>query len=228
MCGTRTENPLRIHSSSECPHIACSLGCLEDLDCRWIEIQEVWDAMSGGKGISLLFSVVPEVGGERAISGYTQSAVPALAVAEQFGADDALYHIQEAHMQRGLELEEQALEARRSFEEMRKRMLEQSIPSSVNSRPALEQGAAQSIIGEAIIEKYGKTKKESRCYICYSKTKNPLRLSRSRDCPHSACSLRCLNDLHCRWVEIAAALVQDQQAWDAMGGGDNGIGPSRH
>ena len=71
----------------------------------------------------LLFSVAPEVGGERAISGDTQSAVPALAVAEQFGADDALYLIWEAHMQRGLELEEQALEARRSFEEMRKRML---------------------------------------------------------------------------------------------------------
>ena len=118
--------------------------------------------MSGGKGISALVSVAPETGWERTISGDTQSAVPALAVAEQFGADDALYHIQEAYMQRGLELEEQALEARHSFEEMCKRMLEQSIPSSMNSRPALEQGAAQSITREAIIEKH--RKKESRCY----------------------------------------------------------------
>ena len=120
-------------------------------------------------------------------------------------------------MQRGLELEEQALEARHSFEEMCKRMLEQSIPSSMNSRPALEQGAAQSITGEAIIEKH--RKKESRCYTCGIRTENPLKLSRSRDCPHSACSLGCLNDLHCCWIELAAALVQDQQAWDAMGGG---------
>ena len=87
-------------------------------------VQEVrdlkhWVAHSSSRGSNmpimfmndLLFSVAPEVGGERAISGDTQSAVPALAVAEQFGADDALYHIREAHMQRGLELEEQALEA---------------------------------------------------------------------------------------------------------------------
>ena len=123
-------------------------------------------------------------------------------------------------MQRGFELEEQALEARR-----KQRMLEQSIPSSMNSIPALEQETGQDITGEAIIEKYGK--REHRCYICSIKTENPLRLSWSRDCPHVACSLGCLNELHCRWVEIAAELVQDQQAWDAIGGGDNGTGPSR-
>ena len=49
-----------------------------------------------------------------------QSAVPALAIAGEFGADDALYHIHQAHMERGLQLEEQALKARshRSTESM--------------------------------------------------------------------------------------------------------------
>ena len=74
---------------------------------------------------------VAEVSGERAISREKQSAIPALAIAEQFDVDGALYHTQEAEMHRGLKLGEQALKARGSFEQKRKEMVRGSrVPNS--------------------------------------------------------------------------------------------------
>jgi len=45
-----------------------------------------------------------------------ETNVPSLMIAETFGADEAMPMIQEAHMERGLELEALALEARREYQ----------------------------------------------------------------------------------------------------------------
>ena len=50
----------------------------------------------------------------------------------------------------------------------------------------------------------GTEQMKERCYICHTKTENPQRLPRASECPYIACSLGCLNDLHCKWIEIKA------------------------
>ena len=45
-----------------------------------------------------------------------ETCVPVLDVAEQISADDAMSMIQQNHMERGFQLEQLALEARREFE----------------------------------------------------------------------------------------------------------------
>ena len=71
----------------------------------------------------------------------------------------------------------------------------------------------------AIVERYkrkGTEHMKEQCHICHTKTENPQRLSGSPECPYIACTLRCLNDLHCKWIDIKAGLVQANPPRDAI------------
>ena len=120
---------------------------------------------------------------------------------------EALYHISQAHMERGYELEKEALEAKSSFEQNHRKMLEQSGGDGAHDRSAVEQTATQSTTGEAVqVAAVGRSKdilkRKKRCFVCGAETENPLSLLRSPDCPYFACSYGCREDLHCRWMDI--------------------------
>ena len=49
------------------------------------------------------------------------------------------------------------------------------------------------------------TPEEIQCFVCRNYTLSPLRL-KDRECLHAACSLACMQRLHCQWVDIRSDL----------------------
>jgi len=50
-------------------------------------------------------------------------------------------------------------------------------------------------------------KDEKRCYVCGTSTLCPLRV-KDPDCPHIACSLKCLHRLSPQWIDIKSGLQE--------------------
>jgi hypothetical protein len=51
----------------------------------------------------------------------------------------------------------------------------------------------------------------TRCYVCGSFTKSPLRLE-DPDCPHIACTLECYISLHPKWLDLKYELLELDKA----------------
>ena len=114
------------------------------------------------------------------------SALQLLEQGKVFAAEGLAYS---HYMERGMQLEQERIEAKQSFESARNLTLN---AESYDQR-ALEENAKQ-----------GRCWRQ--CHSCGANTLNQLRLQKAPDCPHIACSLACLHKLGDEWIDIKCEL----------------------